>query len=91
MFTLALQAVAVIAGLVSAYFWWRSSAKPQMVQGDLPDGGEEDGAIAITIGDSHFIYDIPGQSRLSGLGAKWAAGSILAQAASVAITAIPAI
>lgn len=84
MLILTLQAIAVIAGLVSAYFWWRSSAKPKAVKGPLPEGGE-DGAIAITLGDTHYIYDIPGQSRLSGLGAKWAALSILAQAAAVAI------
>lgn len=84
MLILALQAVAVIAGLISAYFWWRSSAKPHEVKGDLPIGGE-DGQIAVAIGDTHYVYDIPGQSRFSGLGAKWAALSILAQAAAVAI------
>lgn len=86
MLTLALQAIAVIAGLVSAYFWWRSSAKPQAVKGNLPEGGD-DGAIAITVGDTHFVYDIPAQSRFSGLGAKWAALSILAQAVAVAFDA----
>lgn len=89
MFTLALQAVAVIAGLISAYYWWRSSAKPKEIEGDLPtDMG--DGSIAMSFGDKHVLYDVPGQSRLSGLGAKWAAVSILAQAAIVAIAAMQA-
>lgn len=87
MLILALQAIAVIAGLISAYFWWRSSAKPQAIKGDLPEGGE-DGAIAITVGDTHLVYDIPAQSRLSGLGAIWAAASILAQAIAVGVSAL---
>lgn len=88
MLILALQAIAVIAGLFSAFFWWRSSAKPTLQQGPYPsDVGA--GAQIVAVEGGFYLYDYPRQSRLSALGAMSAAVSILAQAITVVIGALP--
>lgn len=90
MLTLALQVAAVFAGVASAYYWWRSSQKPVEVVDELSDKFS-DNSFSFLVDGKHMVIDLPKQSRLSGLGAKWAAGSILAQAAAVGISALTAI
>jgi len=87
MLILVLQFAAIVAGLVSAFFWWKSARKPFEVADTLTDGDDsDDGAIAITVDGRHMIYDFPRQSRMSALGAKWAAVSMIAQALAVIVT-----
>lgn len=88
MLTSILQILAAVAGLISAFYWWRSARKPVEITDTLSDD-MADGAFAFTVDDKHMVYDIPRQSKLSALGAKWAAASILAQAATMVMAAIP--
>lgn len=85
-FVSVLQLISAAAGLVSAIFWWRSAQNPAMTVTELPD--LEDGAFAMTVGDRHIVYDVPGQSRLNARGALFAAASILIQAVAMGFTAL---
>jgi hypothetical protein len=81
-----LQLIAIATGLISAFFWWRSAEKPRVVK-TLPDE-ISDHALAVRVGEDHIIYDIAGQARMSGLGAKWAAVAVFAQALITALVAL---
>lgn len=89
MLILVLQCAAIVAGLVSAFYWWKSARKPFEVADTLPDSDDsDDGAIAIAVDGKHMIYDFPRQSRMSALGAKWAAASMIAQALTMVLAIV---
>lgn len=82
-----LQVIAVTAGLVSAFYWWRSSRKLTAIHADLPPK-MGDGALAFDIGGELLVYNFPEQSRLGSVGAKWAAVAVGVQALIVALSAV---
>jgi len=80
----ALQAVSVIAGLLAAWFWWRSTKTVRKVQTMPANSGQGDTLIKLEDG-TYIHYANAAAARLNQQAALWTAVSVACQAIGTAI------